>query len=276
MRSTSHSRRRRSPTSSYTAAASSTSTLMRAGELDDVERAGHAVERGDAQRQQARHALGHVLRGCGRVPIRRHRHRGQPGDRHREERDRLGDADRLPALAQQPAGTALDQPPAREIQLRLRVDRDRRVERLDVAPQRVLVEDRARGFVRAHDVGCRRAGLLPQPERERDPGAVHEPVDERGRRDLTAQRVRADALEDSGRAPRSGSSARARAPRSASSGSSQLEHRLFELDLGVREQHGELGRRQSRDPRGAGRRAARRSAAARRRGSSAPTPPAPG
>ena len=74
------------------------------------------------------------------------------------------------------------------------------VERLDVAPQRVLVEDRARGFVRAHDVGPVRAGLLADAERERGAGPVDQAVHERGRDDLAAQRVRCGCGRGSARA----------------------------------------------------------------------------
>ncbi len=80
--------------------------------------------------------------------------------------------------------------------MRLHVDVEDGVERFDVAPQRILIEDRTRGFVRAHDVGRRRTGLLAEPEREGRPGAVHDTVHERGRRDLAAQSVSTNALEE--------------------------------------------------------------------------------
>ena len=51
--------------------------------------------------------------------------------------------------AQQPARRSLDEPAAREIHRGLDVDVDLTVERLDLAPERVLIEDRTRGFMGA-------------------------------------------------------------------------------------------------------------------------------
>ena len=64
--------------------------------------------------------------------------------------------------------------------------------------------DRAGRFVRAHDVGAGRAGLLADPERERGAGPVHETVHERGRDDLAPQRVGRGAGRGTARAARVG------------------------------------------------------------------------
>ena len=95
-------------------------------------------------------------------------------------------------MAQEPAARPLHELAGLEVHLGLHVDvESTRVERFDVAPQRLLVEDRPRRFVGAHDVGAGRAGLLADPERERRAGPVDQAVHERGRDDLAAQRVRA-------------------------------------------------------------------------------------
>ena len=157
MRSTSQSSRRRSPTSSIRRGDRLDLDVVRGGELGDVERAREQVERGDRRRERR------AARPARRTPRRRrsmlgrHRgHRGQPRDRNREERDGRRDGQRSRAVAEQPARRrARRAAGSRGTSAVCASTSTRRVERLDVAPQRVLVEDRARGFVGAHDVGRR-------------------------------------------------------------------------------------------------------------------------
>jgi hypothetical protein len=199
--------------------------------------------RGSLAGEIVRHAVIGVARGVRFDRRRGGGHRAQAGDRNRERCDGDGDGQGLRSVAQQPAGAALHQPAAREIHLGLHVDVDHGIERLDLAPQCVLVEERARGFVGAHDIRRRRARFLADPEHERHPGPVDEPVHERGRRHLPSQRVCADAIEEAGAHGR-GERADELGQEVGVVGERAVEELFLERDLGVREQHCELRNRQ--------------------------------
>ncbi len=89
--------------------------------------------------------------------------------------------------------------------------------------------------------GPARARLLTEPEREGGTGSIDHAVDEAGRDDLAAQRVRPDPFEE-----RSAHSRRERAHQLGNEvgvvGKVRSEQLLFERDLRVRHEHGELGR----------------------------------
>ena len=113
------------------------------------------------------------------------------------------------------------------------------VEVLDLPPERPHLEDLARARVRARDLRRRRARLLVQPERERRAAAVQHVVHHLGGHDLAAQPVRAHLLAEA-LGQRRGEVALELGRQVRVLGHVGLEQRLVQVDLAVREQHGDL------------------------------------
>ena len=168
---------------------------------------------------------------------------GQRRQPRREALDRRLDVERPRQVAEQPARRALEQDPPAQEHRDLRPGRDEAVERLDLRPQRAERVQLARRRERARDVVGRRTGLVPHPEHERRAAPVHELVRHLRDHDLPAQRMPAQLVAE----------ALAHLRREVPVELAR-EHRLVgqrrgeqvgrEPELGVREQHRELGRRQ--------------------------------
>ena len=158
--------------------------------------------------------------------------------RHRAQRQ--GRLDGHVPLAQQPARTALGQPGRLPAQLHLDGGGHPVVQRPDGVPHPVDLEDRACDGVRPDHRRQWHPALLRQPEQPGHPGDVDRPVGERGRHDLAAQRVRGDGLGE----------ALAQRPREVVDeqpvqrrvvGQRGAQHGGVGVELGVGQEHGELG-----------------------------------
>ncbi len=143
------------------------------------------------------------------------------------------------AVAQQPPARAFDETARLQVHRRLRIGADNAVEHLDVVPQLLLIEDRARRLVRPQDLGRGRARLFCEPECECRAGPVHHAVHQRGRDDLAGKGMGANAVEVD-LAQRGGEVAHQLREEVAVVGHRRREHVLFDGDLRVREQHRQL------------------------------------
>ena len=156
-----------------------------------------------------------------------------------EEVDRRLDVERRAAVVQQPPRRPLGQLAALQQQQDLHRGVHLAVQRLDLRPEPGQVEDVPGHQPGRGDVRDRRAGLLVEPERERDPGPVHHVVDHRRGDDLPVQPVSAHpagvALPQRRREVVGQHPAQVRVV-----GQAGRQHLLRRGDLGVREQHGEL------------------------------------
>src|SRR5215211_552696 len=111
-----------------------------------------------------------------------------------EVRDRRPNVQRRAAVAQQPAGRALDELAGVEHYPGLRPRLDRVIQGFDAVPQGAHGEDLTRGHVGARDVGRGGPRLLAKPEHEGRAVPVHQAVRDMGGRDLSVQPVIVDLL----------------------------------------------------------------------------------
>ena len=159
-----------------------------------------------------------------------------------EEVDGLGELQRLRPVAEQPAGAALDQPPRVQPDPGLDVGRDLVVQRLDRVPHLARAR-RSRGprSAPARSPRSRRPVSSRSRCRKVVPPRVDRVVDQHRRDDLAAQRVAVDLLGEPLAQRRAGSRRAAARCRYGSSGSVGGDQLVRDRDLGVGEQHGQLG-----------------------------------
>ena len=215
-----------------------------------------------------RDALGRVLGGRPLSSFGRSgRHRGRGGrPEPRRTRPSRATGSGCGPIAQQPTCAPLHQAAAREVHARSARRRRPTLSSASMSRQSASWSNTARAVSWARTTSGPSAPVSsPMPEGERRAGPVDEPVHERGRGDLAAQGVRPDPFEEPA-AHRGREGADQLGHEVGVVGQLRREQLFFERDLGVREQHRELGRVRDRARRCGGRRAARRSAGARRRG----------
>ena len=178
----------------------------------------------------------------------------QPGQ-HRAQRwpepvDLRAHLERPGAVGQQPAGRAVEQPPAVQGDSVDHPDRHLDRQRGQRRPQRRQLEDRDGHPERTHRVRRGRPDVGGQPVREGDAAPVHQLVDQSGGHDLPAQRVCGDRRR------------KARGQPGRELGAQQLgelgqvrhvgaQQRGLQVQLGVGQQHGQLRRAQPDPGRGA-------------------------
>ena len=160
--------------------------LVLVGDLGDIERRRKQIERRDARRELGRNAERHVFgrspARCGRVRIRRAHNgndvisRATAGPKNSTVLPTASGRGRWRRSHRLPRSTSLRDSRYSAV---CASTSQGRVECVDVLPEQLLAEDRARRLVGAHDVGAGRAGFLAEPERERRAGPVHHPVHER-------------------------------------------------------------------------------------------------
>ena len=168
-------------------------------------------------------------------------HLGDAIDRRPQLLTRGAHRERPPAVTEEPAAGALDHLARLEVHRDLGVGGDDPVERFHAVRELGLPEHGAGGLVRAQDLVDGRTRFLAEAVGERRSGPVDHAVDEGGHDDLPAQRMVVDprlvTVAHGGREVLVQHRREVGVLRQRGG-----EHVVLRRDLGVREEHGQLGR----------------------------------